>query len=142
MLSKPWCGWTTVHIGDWEGSASYLTSVPFDVLESMIFSLENCVPFSVEFDAEGWSFIVVSTDYESYVIEYKDEPILYHFDIDKVNLAQEILIDLGEHRDLWLKWEDEEIDKEKSEIFDSQMEKLDKLVRRRLDEYTGNKYKQ
>ena len=52
MFSKPEAGWIDINIGNYEISASYLTDIPMDFLNSLINSLENNLPFSVFIDEE------------------------------------------------------------------------------------------
>ena len=129
MLSKPKFGWTTISLGDFIGSASYITDVPIDVMESMIDALNNHKDFIVSFDAEGWCFKIIADDYRSFIIEEKDEPILYVCEKNKLELAKEILDDITTYKEDWYHWTvDEENEKEYKMEICSYLRKLKKSL--------------
>jgi hypothetical protein len=105
MLAKPSCGWTYVTIGDFTGPASYLTDVPMDCMSHMIDALEDGRDFCASFDAEGWSYKVISDEYWTAVIEEKNGPVLHTIDgVNKFDLAKELIADVKENLDAWADW--------------------------------------
>ena len=68
MFSKPKAGWVDINIGNYEISASYLTDIPMDFLNSLINSLENNLPFSVFIDEEGIENILCAYYDEVFII--------------------------------------------------------------------------
>ena len=94
MFTTPSCGWVCLIIDDFKDRASYLTSVPNNCLDAFIFGIENYLPASVEFDAEGWNYILVSTWYRSYIISEKDTEELFVSDKGIVELAKELREDI------------------------------------------------
>lgn len=127
FLGKPAFGWVEVVLGDFAGSGSYLTDIPLDCLESMIYALENHTDFIVSFDAEGWSFKMIADEYRSFIIEEKDEPILYTCEKDIHQLAKELYENISLYFEIWGTWstrfEKDEINAFKNDL----MEKLEKL---------------
>lgn len=102
MLGKPAFGWTHIKIGNFEGPASYLTDVPIDCLKNMIFALKNRSDFIVSFDAEGWTYKVVSDCYRTIVIIEKDEtPEIILSDINRDELAKELYFDIKNNKEDW-----------------------------------------
>lgn len=117
MLGTPVSGWSHITIGDFEGSASYLTDVANDCLKAMIHSLKTGFDFVVSFDAEGWTFKVIADEYTTYIIEEKDEAKLYTVEKNRIELAKEILFDIEDSFDLWIHWDYiEEFDTDGSEL--------------------------
>jgi hypothetical protein len=106
MLSKPRYGWTNVTIGDFSERASYLTDVPIQCLQSFVSMLKYKLPFAVNFDAEGWEYVVVITDFEAHILSNKcDNGHFYKWiDIRKEDLAKELISDIENHFDCWVDW--------------------------------------
>lgn len=138
MLSKPRYGWTTVTIGNFKGSASYLTDVPLDVLNQLIYSFENQVPFVCAFDCEGYEFTVVSNHYETYILIHDEDTELITIEIDNYTLAKEVKDDILNNLEDWVKWVDymeygkEMIDLRRQCIL-NKVEELDKFIYRRSE---------
>lgn len=106
MLGMPAYGWSHIKIGDFEGPASYLTDVANDCLIAMIHYFETGFDFVVNFDAEGWTFKIIADDYNIFVIEDKNEPVLHtYYGTDVKNLAKEIITDIEEYFDEWVRWD-------------------------------------
>ena len=72
MLSKPKYGWADITIGDWSDRCSYLTDVPFQLLEAMCRSCKNHEPVAAKFDAEGWEYTIIFDWLETHIIIEKD----------------------------------------------------------------------
>lgn len=129
MLGMPMYGWSHIKIGDFEGPASYLTDVANDCLEAMIHHFQTGFDFVVNFDAEGWTFKVISDNYSTYIIEDKNESILHTYKIDSVSLAQEIVSDIEEYFDEWTKWDYiAEEDDESESLLKTETERLQKKL--------------
>lgn len=112
MFSNPKFGWVSVHLGEFQGPASYITDVAFDSMEAMIYALEENKDFIVSFDAEGWEFKVISDDYRTFIIEEKNEVKLYIYEKNKLELAKELIEDISRDKEDWLKWQYSEEEKE------------------------------
>jgi len=94
MISKPKCGWCNFTLGDFEGTPSYLTDVPVDLLNAFIdyHTKGNGI---VWFDEEGTEFSLVLTPYSLFIIEEKDKPTLYDFSEMKIeSLEKELIQDI------------------------------------------------
>lgn len=126
MLGKPRYGWTNVEIGDFVDRASYITDVPNDCLDAFIFGLKNGFPVTVEFDAEGWEFTIVSKFYDTFIIMEKEEVEIITTDKTVLDLAEELIEDIELHIDDWSEWSpfsDEKADENKDDL----MNKLNEL---------------
>lgn len=134
MLGMPMYGWSQVEIGDFEGPASYLTDVANDCLLAMIHYYETGFDFVVNFDAEGWIFKVIADEYNVFVIEDKDEPVLHTYDKRIDDLAKEIVSDIEKYFDDWTRWDyaveedDEEALQKEAERLRDNLEKLKVLM--------------
>lgn len=106
MLSIPEYGWVDVSIGNWIDRASYLTDPHLDLMDAFINLLNNKKVSAVNFDAEGWEYIIVLDLYSSYVIDSKEErPQLYNFDISANILAEELYKDISNNLYKWSVWD-------------------------------------
>lgn len=130
MLTKPDHGWTNLQIGQFSERASYLTDVPNDCLDAFIYALQNKVPITVFFDAEGWDFHLVASYYQSYVIVDKDDAKMFAFDKTVLELAKELYEDINNNFDSWVNWEsydDDDTDEEKEIKTETLVAKLNQL---------------
>lgn len=94
MISYPKYGWCNFQIGTFEGTPSYLTDVPIDLLTAFIdYHTKGCGV--AWFDEERTDFSLVITPYSLFIIEEKDKPILHDFSDMKIeNLEKEIIEDI------------------------------------------------
>ena len=91
IFGLPACGWSYMKIGEFGLSASYITDIPNDCLEAMVYALENGTDFICNFDAESnGNFKVISDDYRTYVIEESSEQLYICESINKQVLSQEM----------------------------------------------------
>ena len=141
MLINPKHGWVTISIENWSDRASYLTEVPLECLDNMIYALENGSDFIVSFDAEGWTYKIISDYYRTFVITELDTCDLIVFEnVSKKVLAKEIFNDITKDIDEWSMWScsldydneghvtQESIDKYRNTLL-SKLEKLEKLLK-------------
>lgn len=102
MFSKPKYGWTHVSIGDFDGSASYITDVPIDVLDAFIDFYKLHKNICVDFDEEGSTFVlVVVSDIDIYVISEREQVIAYKIDTNINELTNEIISDFEKYIKDW-----------------------------------------
>lgn len=102
MFSKPKYGWTHVSIGDFDGSASYITDVPIDVLDAFIDFYKLRKNICVDFDEEGSTFIlVVVSDIDIYVISEREQIVTYKIDTNINELTNEIISDFEKYIKDW-----------------------------------------
>lgn len=101
MLSEPKFGWTSIEIESFFSRASYLTDIPTDCLSNMIIALKENIDFTLDCDAEGYTFKIVSDNESTYIIECKDGIKAYLFNKTKQDLAKEIYEDISNHLDAW-----------------------------------------
>lgn len=106
MLSKPKYGWSTITIGDWSDRCSYLTDVPFQLLEAMCDSCKNHKPAAETFDAEGWDYTIIFDWLEIHIIISKDSFELKTIEINRDELAKELVEDIRNNIDEWASWID------------------------------------
>ena len=134
MFTEPKYGWTTLNVGRFSERVSYLTDVPIECLDAFIYALENSVPATVFFDAEGYDYHLVSSYYETYII-IGDK--LFISNKDYVDIAKELCCDIEKYFDGWVDWMGYEIDadediKRRSDVLKSKLNKLKSLLKNRL----------
>lgn len=94
MISNPKHGWCNFKLGTFEGTPSYLTDVPIDILTAFI-DYHNKGCGVIWFDEEGTEFTLVITPYSLFIIEEKEKPILHDFSEMKiVDLEKELIKDI------------------------------------------------
>lgn len=104
MLDTPAYGWSCISIKDWSDRCSYIDDVPFMVLEAIDKTIRTGKSCAVEFDAEGYFYIVVFHDIETYVITEDRE--LLRFDVGVRELASECIADIRRDMEAWAKFVD------------------------------------
>ena len=146
MIGKPRYGWCDIKIGDRVlGSASYLTDVPFQVLDAMIqyLSCDNQLPFGLTFDAEGYEFGITQIGETLYLFDTQTNdliPRLWELDPSLLNkelgynpenivkcLAKEAIEDIEDNFDSFLYWLDSKEEMAKSEEVCRKMELKNKI---------------
>jgi len=143
MLINPHAGWVNIRIGEFEDRASYLTDVPIDILDALIKSYKEHKPATIEFDAEGWEYIIVINTYETHIIDYPyrtdeeylssedDKQVLTTVEIDRDTLAKDLISDIENDYDKWVHWmyfDDENEISERKENLDTKLAELKSLV--------------
>lgn len=94
MISNPKYGWCNFKIRDFEGTPSFLTDVPIELLEAFI-DLFNSGRGIAWFDEEGTEFTLVMTPYSIYIIEEKDKVVLHDYsEMTPKKLARELIEDI------------------------------------------------
>lgn len=101
MISNPKHGWSNFKLGTFEGTPSYLTDVPIDLLTAFIdYHTKGCGV--AWFDEEGTEFTLVITPYSLFIIEEKEKPILYDFSEMKIeNVEKELIEDIENYLGDW-----------------------------------------
>ena len=101
MISNPKNGWCNFKLGDFEGTPSYITDVPIDLLDAFIDYYTRGYGLAY-FDEEGSEFTLLLTWYGVYIIEEKDNVKLHVFyDLNISNLAKEVIADIETNLDGW-----------------------------------------
>ena len=94
MISNPEYGWCDFKLGTFEGSPSYLTDVPVDLLDAFIGYYTEGQGMAW-FDEEGTEFTLVFTPYSLFIIEEKKESALHDFsEMNVEKLAKELINDI------------------------------------------------
>lgn len=105
MFSKPKAGWVDINIGDYTISASYLTDIPIDFLNSLINSLENNLPFSVFIDEEGIENLLCAYYDKVFIIIMNGSNVEYKkIDMDFNTFRAEIVKDIEIYLNDWIDW--------------------------------------
>lgn len=105
MLDKPEYGWSHISIGEWSDRCSYLDDVPYMLLEALEESCRTFKPVAVEFDAEGWNYIIVFNSFETHIISDKDDSYTHTcIEVDNRDLANELIADIRENLADWADW--------------------------------------
>ncbi len=107
MFSKPHGGWVDINIGEYILSASYLTDIPMDFLNSVISSLKYNLPVSIFVDEEGTENLICAFYDEVFIIAKEENGDLIEYkkiDMD-FNLFRKTIIDEIEMNfNEWVNW--------------------------------------
>ena len=101
MISNPKDGWCNFRLRTFDGTPSYLTDVPIDLLTAFIdYHTKDCG--MAWFDEEGIEFTLIITPYSLFIIEEKDKPVLHDFSEIKIeNLEKELIADIESDMTGW-----------------------------------------
>ena len=125
MISDPKHGRWNFKLRTFEGTPSYLTDVPIDLLEAFI-DLHTKGTGIAWFDEEGTEFTLVLTPYSLFIIEEKDKPILYDFSEMKIgNLEKELIEDIEKD---FVGWSEFITDEYKEEVMQHRNEIRQKIA--------------
>lgn len=101
MISNPKNGWCNFKLGDFEGTPSYITDVPIDLLDAFIDYYTRGYGLAY-FDEEDSEFTLLLTWYGVYIIEEKDNVKSHVFyDLNISDLAKEVIADIETNLDGW-----------------------------------------
>lgn len=101
MISNPKDGWCNFRLRTFDGTPSYLTDVPIDLLTTFI-DYHTKGYGMAWFDEEGTEFTLVITPYSLFIIEEKDKPSLHDFSEIKIeNLEKEFIDDIERDMTGW-----------------------------------------
>ena len=104
ILNFVGAGWCDVVFKDdkseFRGSASYLEDVPFDFLFAFSDYIDTKRMPIIECDEEGSEFIIISTEYDTYVISERDETRTYKFDMRRKEFMKVVVEDIKEQIDM------------------------------------------
>lgn len=143
MLINPHAGWVNIKIGEFEDRASYLTDVPIDILDALLESYKDRKVVAIEFDAEGWEYIIIINAYETHIIDYPyrtdeeylssedDNRVLTTVEIGRDAIAKEFISDIEHDYDKWIHWmyyDDEDSIAKRKEDLDTKLAELKALV--------------
>ena len=67
-------------------------------------TLKGFQPQAVEFDAEGYNYIIVFDKYETHIITAKDDFTYATVEINIDKLPQELIEDIYRDLDFWIEW--------------------------------------
>jgi hypothetical protein len=141
MLGKPGAGWSRIKIKDVDcGSASYITPLPIECLESLIKSKETGL-FCVSCDAEGYHFYVMADTRKVYAILFDEsnegQSLKVFDDINIQTMAKEISNDISSNIDAWATWDEFDMDEDGNvpaeiaskdkKILENLLEEVDKI---------------
>lgn len=120
MISNPKHGWCDFKLKTFEGTPSYLTDVPLDLLIAFI-DYHNKGCGVAWFDEEGTEFTLIITPYSLFIIEEKDKPILHDFsEINIENIEKELIEDIESDIYGWINFmtddDQEEVKQHETEI--------------------------
>lgn len=103
MISNPKHGWCNFRLKKFEGTPSYLTDVPLDLLNAFV-DLHTKGCGIAWFDEEGTEFSLVLTPYSLFIIEERGEaPVLHDFSEMVIkNLEKELIDDIKSDLNGWV----------------------------------------
>lgn len=93
VLEKPNCGWCHFHLENFQGTCSYITDVPGNVLDAILYYLDHRTA-SVNMDEEGSKFTVVINEYKTIIIAERADTEIHTIEIDATDLIQRMLYDI------------------------------------------------
>ena len=129
MISDPKHGWCNFKLRTFEGTPSYLTDVPVDLLDAFLDYHYKGMGMAW-FDEEGTEFTLVITPYSLFVIEEKDKPILHDFSEMKIeNLEKELISDIESELEGWAEFTTDEDYEEKLQHKNEIRQRIAKLKR-------------
>lgn len=102
MISKPELnGWCQFGLGNFHGTPSFVTDVPVDLLDA--FLQYHRTGFGMAwFDGEGSEFALILTPYSIFIVEKKEDSILYDFSDCKIaELERELIRDIEKNLYGW-----------------------------------------
>lgn len=101
MISNPKFGWCKFELGDFNGTPSYITDMPVDLLDAFI-DYHTKGYGMAWFNEEGTEFTLVINPYSLFIIEEKDNPVLHDFSEMKIDdLEKELILDIERDLDGW-----------------------------------------
>lgn len=103
LLLRPESGWSALNLCGREWPLSYVDNVPWMFLHAVREYLEERIA-SVEFDCEGWEFILIITPYELHIIEKKDTASLHNVEMAGDEFCRKILEDFLNEIDAWIQF--------------------------------------
>lgn len=104
MISKPHAGWCTFSLEDFTGTPSYLTDVPFDILEGLLsfWNGKKGTVVDVNFDEEGKEFSLHIERGNSYITMDDEKRTHIYIKDTPEELTSEIIRDLNGNERLWI----------------------------------------
>lgn len=102
MISNPEHGWCDIQIGNWSGKLSYIDDVPMILLNALREPTSR-----VHFDTEGGDIYIFFTEETTYVVDDSEgtgEPNLYVENINRVENAYSLYVDIVNHIKEWSEW--------------------------------------
>lgn len=127
MISNPKNGWCNFKLGDFEGTPSYITNAPIDLLDAFIDYYTRGYGLAY-FDEEGSEFTLLLTWYGVYIIEEKNNVKLHVFyDLNISDLAKEVIADIETNLDSWCN--DFMYYSFSKEVFNEKLEKLKNMIK-------------
>ena len=101
MISNPKHGWCDFKLRTFEGTPSYLTDVPVDLLGAFIDYYTKGQGMAW-FNEEGTEFTLVINPYSLFIIEEKENTMLYDFsEMNVEKLAKELINDIEKDLTGW-----------------------------------------
>lgn len=93
MISNPKHGWCDIKIGEFQGTGSYLTAVPLDMVNAFIHYYEDGAG-ACFVDEEGTDFTLVLSEFNAYIIINREKQELYNVPVSIDTLADELQDDI------------------------------------------------
>lgn len=126
VLGIPDSGWVNINIGDFNCTASYITNVPFDIVNNSILSLKEEMPFCLYLHLEAYGEVNIYSELKTYIIHENNKTDFYSFDISKEQIISSFIEQIKDNITEWAMWEDFE-DEDREEIENNKRELLEKI---------------
>ena len=102
MISNPKHGWCDIKIGEFQGTGSYLTAVPLDMVNAFIHYYEDGAG-ACFVNEEGTDFTLVLSEFNAYIIINREKQELYNVSVSIDTLADELQDDILKCPKEWTK---------------------------------------
>lgn len=102
MISNPEHGWCDIKIGEFQGTGSYLTAVPLDMVNAFIHYYEDGAG-ACFVNEEGTDFTFVLSEFNAYIIINRERQELYNVPVSIDTLADELQDDILKCPKEWAK---------------------------------------
>ena len=126
VLGIPDSGWVNITIGDFNCTASYITNVPFDIVNNSILSLKEEMPLCLYLHLEAYGEVNIYSEVKTYIIHENNKTDFYSFDISKEQIISSFIEQIKDNITEWAMWEDFE-DEDREEIENNKRELLEKI---------------
>ena len=133
MLSKPENGWSKLTIGDFTQRVSYINDVPLKLLDAIDYTIRTSLASTVEFDTEGYDFLITFTITHMHIIlQTKDDYEYQKFDRTIFDISKEIISDIRENLIEWAEFKFS-VDKDEVQERIKDLDVLCDIIERRTD---------
>lgn len=103
FISTPQAGWSSLNLPEYHGSLSYIDDIPM-MLCQLIEQYKTTHAAACSFDCEGYSFLLILSEYSIDILEFKESevPTPFHSQIDPDQFCKQVLEELSNDIQPWV----------------------------------------